>query len=123
VLSISGTIFLVLKKALNPLYSLLNLFPYQFFCQQLLKLKGTPSRTIEGAFLGAFFILGSSITKKQVLAMGGSKTVAALLGGMVGGVAQAVVMTPAGMVSPSHQVYSSCIDVYVLHKTQQEMEF
>ena len=49
---------------------------------------GTPSRTVEGAFLGAFFILGSSVTKKQVLKMGGSKTMAALLGGTVGGVAQ-----------------------------------
>jgi hypothetical protein len=57
---------------------------------------GTPSRTVEGALLGAFFILGSSLTKKQVLAMGGSKTMAALAGGTVGGVAQALVMTPAG---------------------------
>mmetsp|Transcript_31688 Transcript_31688/g.76890 ORF Transcript_31688/g.76890 Transcript_31688/m.76890 type:complete len:390 (+) Transcript_31688:187-1356(+) len=65
---------------------------------------GTPSRTVEGAFLGAFFILGSSLTKKQVLKMGGSKTMAALLGGTVGGVAQAVVMTPAGMIFTSLNV-------------------
>lgn len=49
---------------------------------------GTPSRTVEGALLGAIFILGSSTTKKQVLAMGGSATMAALAGGLVGGVAQ-----------------------------------
>lgn len=54
--------------------------------------------------MGAFFILGSSITKKQVLAMGGSKTTAALLGGTVGGVAQAIVMTPAGMIFTSLNV-------------------
>jgi len=57
---------------------------------------GTPSRTIEGALLGAFFILGSTLTKNRVLAMGGSPFVAALAGGTVGGVAQSLVMTPAG---------------------------
>ena len=59
---------------------------------------GTPSRTVEGALLGALFMLGSAVTKKRVLAMGGSKTMAALAAGTVGGVAQAVVMTP-GMFS------------------------
>jgi hypothetical protein len=59
---------------------------------------GTPSRTVEGALLGAFFILGSSLTKRQVLRMGGSPLLAALAGGTVGGVAQAFVMTPAGKV-------------------------
>ena len=62
---------------------------------------GTPSRTVEGSLLGAFFILGSTLTKRQVLRMGGSPTVAALMGGLVGGVAQSVVMTPAGMIFTS----------------------
>jgi hypothetical protein len=65
---------------------------------------GTPSRTVEGALLGALFILGSTVTKKQVLAMGGSPFVAALAGGTVGGVAQALVMTPAGMIFTSLNV-------------------
>jgi len=65
---------------------------------------GTPSRTVEGALLGALFILGSTFTKKKVLAMGGSKTVAALAAGTVGGIAQAVVMTPAGMIFTSLNV-------------------
>jgi hypothetical protein len=57
---------------------------------------GTPSRTVEGALLGALFILGSTVTKKQVIKMGGSPLLAALAGGTVGGIAQAFVMTPAG---------------------------
>lgn len=65
---------------------------------------GTPSRTVEGALLGAVFMLGSTLTKRQVLAMGASKTVAALCAGMVGGVAQSVVMTPAGMIFTSLNV-------------------
>jgi len=66
--------------------------------------QGTPSRTLEGALLGAFFILGSTAAKKQVLAMGGGKNLAALAGGTIGGVAQAVVMTPAGMIFTSLNV-------------------
>mmetsp|Transcript_8196 Transcript_8196/g.12054 ORF Transcript_8196/g.12054 Transcript_8196/m.12054 type:complete len:382 (+) Transcript_8196:86-1231(+) len=62
---------------------------------------GTPSRTIEGALLGAMFLVGSAATKNQVLAMGGSKDLAALAGGLVGGLVQAIVMTPAGMVFTS----------------------
>ena len=65
---------------------------------------GTPSRTVEGALLGAVFLVGSAATKKQVLAMGAGKNVAALAGGVVGGVAQAVIMTPAGMVFTSLNV-------------------
>lgn len=65
---------------------------------------GTPSRTVEGALLGAFFILGSTAAKKQVFAMGGGKNMAALAGGTVGGIAQAVVMTPAGMIFTSLNV-------------------
>jgi hypothetical protein len=49
-------------------------------------------------------MLGSTLTKRQVLAMGASKTVAALAAGTVGGVAQAVIMTPAGMVFTSLNV-------------------
>ena len=62
---------------------------------------GTPSRTVEGALLGAVFMVASTITKKQVISMGGGPTLAALAGGLVGGVAQAVVMTPAGMIFTS----------------------
>jgi hypothetical protein len=65
---------------------------------------GTPSRTIEGALLGAVFLVGSTATKKQVLAMGAGKNVAATAGGIVGGIAQAVVMTPAGMIFTSLNV-------------------
>lgn len=65
---------------------------------------GTPSRTVEGALLGAVFLVGSTATKKQVLAMGAGKNIAALAGGVVGGVAQAVVMTPAGMIFTSLNV-------------------
>lgn len=75
----------------------LNAFPESLFV-------GTPSRTVEGALLGAFFILGSTVAKKQVVAMGGGKNLAALAGGTVGGVAQAVVMTPAGMIFTSLNV-------------------
>lgn len=62
---------------------------------------GTPSRTIEGALLGAVFMVASVFTKNRVLMATGSKTAGALAGGLVGGVAQAVVMTPAGMVFTS----------------------
>lgn len=62
---------------------------------------GTPSRTIEGSLLGAIYLLGATVTKNRVLAMGGSPTTAALCGGLVGGVAQSIVMTPAGMVFTS----------------------
>lgn len=65
---------------------------------------GTPSRTVEGALLGAVFLVASAATKKNVLAMGAGKNMAALAGGVVGGVAQAVVMTPAGMVFTSLNV-------------------
>jgi hypothetical protein len=59
---------------------------------------GTPSRTVEGALIGAVFMLGSVLTKSQLKKMGAPPTVAALAGGLVGGVAQAVIMTPAGLV-------------------------
>lgn len=65
---------------------------------------GTPSRTLEGALLGALFLVGASGTKKQVLAMGGGPTLAALCSGIVGGLAQAIVMTPAGMIFTSLNV-------------------
>jgi hypothetical protein len=63
--------------------------------------RGTPSRTLEGALIGAVFMLGSTWTKTRVRAWGGSPTTAALAGGLVGGVAQALIMTPAGMVFTS----------------------
>jgi Mitochondrial carrier protein len=59
---------------------------------------GTPSRTVEGALIGAVFMLGSVLTKNQLKKLGAPPTVAALAGGLVGGVAQAVIMTPAGLV-------------------------
>jgi hypothetical protein len=65
---------------------------------------GTPSRTVEGALLGAVFLVGSAATKKRLLAMGASKNMAATAAGVVGGVAQAVIMTPAGMVFTSLNV-------------------
>lgn len=59
---------------------------------------GTQSRTVEGALVGAVFMLASTLIKRQIRAIGGSPTTAALAGGLAGGVAQALVMTPAGMV-------------------------
>lgn len=60
--------------------------------------KGSPSRTIEGALIGAVFMLTSVATKAQLKNMGAPPTLAALAGGLVGGVAQASVMTPAGLI-------------------------
>ena len=65
---------------------------------------GTESRTIEGALAGAFHLIGSEAMKKRVLAMGGSKNLAALSGGLVGGAAQAIVLTPAGIILTSLNV-------------------
>jgi hypothetical protein len=65
---------------------------------------GTASRTVEGALLGALFMIGSTVTKKQALAMGASKLTASLAAGTVGGVAQAIVMTPAGLIFTSLNV-------------------
>lgn len=62
---------------------------------------GTQSRIVEGALVGAVFMLASTVTKANVRLLGGSPTTAALAGGLVGGVAQAVIMTPAGMVFTS----------------------
>jgi hypothetical protein len=44
------------------------------------------------------FVAGSTATKRMILANGGSSTVAALCGGCVGGIAQALIMTPAGVI-------------------------
>jgi hypothetical protein len=63
--------------------------------------KGTPSRTVEGALIGAVFMLGSVLTKAQLKKIGAPPTIAALAGGLVGGVAQAAIMTPAGMIFTS----------------------
>jgi Mitochondrial carrier protein len=62
---------------------------------------GTPSRTIEGALIGAVFMLGSVATKRQLISLGCPPTLSALAGGLVGGVAQSIVMTPAGMIFTS----------------------
>jgi Mitochondrial carrier protein len=59
---------------------------------------GSSSRTVEGALIGAVFMLGRVGTQTQLKAWGASPTVAALAGGLVGGVMQSVVMTPAGMI-------------------------
>ena len=55
---------------------------------------GSPSRTVEGALIGAVFMLSSVTTKKQLQRWGAPPTVAALAAGLVGGVAQAAIMTP-----------------------------
>ena len=55
---------------------------------------GSPSRTVEGALIGAVFMLGSVATKSQLKRWGAPPTAAALAGGLVGGVAQAAIMTP-----------------------------
>lgn len=65
---------------------------------------GTPSRTVEGALLGAAFMVGSVPVKNQVLALTGSPVAGSLAGGIVGGLAQAIVMTPAGMIFTSLNV-------------------
>ena len=62
---------------------------------------GTPARTVEGALLGGAFLVGSAGTKKQIMKMTGSKTLSSLSGGIVGGILQAVVMTPAGLIFTS----------------------
>lgn len=59
---------------------------------------GTSSRTVEGALIGAVFMLGRVGTQTQLKAWGAPPTVAALAGGLVGGVAQSIIMTPAGMI-------------------------
>ena len=59
---------------------------------------GSSTRCIEGFFVGAVFMLGSTLTKQRLRAMGTPPTLTALGGGLVGGIGQALVMTPAGMV-------------------------
>jgi Mitochondrial carrier protein len=65
---------------------------------------GSSSRSVEGALIGAIFMLGSTLTKARLKSLGAPPTIAALGGGLVGGVAQAFVMTPAGMVFTSLNV-------------------
>jgi len=65
---------------------------------------GTSSRTVEGALLGAFFVVGSTVTKKQMLRIGSTPIMASLAAGMVGGLAQAIVMTPSGLIFTSLNV-------------------
>jgi len=61
---------------------------------------GSPSRTVEGALIGAVFLLGSVTTKAQLRRWGVSPTVSSLAGGLVGGVMQAAIMTPGTYVHP-----------------------
>lgn len=49
-------------------------------------------------------MIGSQFTKTRVKALGGGPTICALAGGLVGGVAQAFVMTPAGLIFTSLNV-------------------
>jgi hypothetical protein len=59
---------------------------------------GTPTRTVEGALIGGLFLVGSAFTKSQLIKLGVPPTLAALSGGVIGGIAQSVAMTPAGMI-------------------------
>eukprot|EP00549_Striatella_unipunctata_P004681 CAMPEP_0118710540 /NCGR_PEP_ID=MMETSP0800-20121206/23447_1 /TAXON_ID=210618 ORGANISM="Striatella unipunctata, Strain CCMP2910" /NCGR_SAMPLE_ID=MMETSP0800 /ASSEMBLY_ACC=CAM_ASM_000638 /LENGTH=279 /DNA_ID=CAMNT_0006614751 /DNA_START=274 /DNA_END=1113 /DNA_ORIENTATION=+ len=65
---------------------------------------GTPSRTIEGFFMGGMFLWASTGTKVYMKQFGASKTMTALAAGLVGGVVQSVVMTPSGMIFTSLNV-------------------
>lgn len=65
---------------------------------------GTRSRTMEGAVQGAIFLCASVATKRYVFAMGGSNNAAAFVAGVVGGVAQAVILTPSTMAFTSLNV-------------------
>ena len=65
---------------------------------------GTSSRTVEGSLSGALFLVGSTAAKKQVLALGGGAGLAALAGGLAGGFAQAIILTPSCMVFTSLNV-------------------
>lgn len=65
---------------------------------------GTSTRTIEGALIGALFLVGSTSTKKFMAKLGCDKSISAVCGGLVGGVLQAIVMTPTGLVFTSLNV-------------------
>lgn len=54
--------------------------------------------------MGAVFLVGSASTKKRMLAMGFGKNAAATAGGVVGGVAQTIIMTPCGLIFTSLNV-------------------
>jgi hypothetical protein len=56
---------------------------------------------VEGALVGGLFLWSSRLTKARLIKVGAGTEVAALAGGLVGGVMQAIVMTPAGMVFTS----------------------
>ena len=62
--------------------------------------KGTPSRMVEGSLVGAVFLATSTVVKRQLLqrSIVARPATASLLAGLVGGVAQAVVMTPTSLV-------------------------
>ena len=50
------------------------------------------------------FLVSSTFTKAQIKAIGGGSMIAALCGGLVGGIAQALIMTPSGLVFTSLNV-------------------
>jgi phage shock protein PspC (stress-responsive transcriptional regulator) len=59
---------------------------------------------MEGAVQGAIFLCASVATKRYVFAMGGSNNAAAFVAGVVGGVAQAIILTPSTMAFTSLNV-------------------
>lgn len=65
---------------------------------------GSSTRVVEGALVGAVFMLGSTLTRRRLRALGAPPTWTALGGGLVGGFGQALVMTPAGMIFTSLNV-------------------
>lgn len=62
---------------------------------------GTESRVVEGALMGGIFLIASQAVKTRALVMGLPPTVAALAGGLVGGLAQSIVMTPCSLLFTS----------------------
>ncbi len=68
---------------------------------------GTPSRMVEGSLMGGIFLVANQATKAQILNMGAGSNLAALCGGIVGGVAQSIIMTPTGLLFTSLNVNKS----------------
>lgn len=62
---------------------------------------GTESRVVEGALMGGIFLIASQAVKTRALVMGLPPTMAALAGGLVGGLAQSIVMTPCSLLFTS----------------------
>jgi len=62
---------------------------------------GTPARLLEGSMIGGLFVVTSSATRKTIICRGGSPVLASLLGGLIGGLSQTIVM------APSTQIFTS----------------